>query len=66
MYYWRKIFSIYMDAQIFQRSADSDRSFRSVQRAKRQLTWFLDELNKENTVKQMKRNIGFNLTCHLL
>ncbi|KAI8887421.1 hypothetical protein K501DRAFT_321442 [Backusella circina FSU 941] len=56
MYYWRKIFSIYMDAQIFQGNAETDRSFRSVQRAKRQLTWFLDELKKEDALSKLYKN----------
>lgn len=54
MYNWRKIFSIYMDAQIFQGQAESDRTFRSVERAKKQMQWFLTQLAQSNLLKQLK------------
>lgn len=54
MYNWRKIFSIYMDAQIFQGNAESDRTFRSVERAKKQMTWFVEQLGKSNLLNKLK------------
>jgi hypothetical protein len=54
MYNWRKIFSIYMDAQIFQGTAESDRSCRSVERSKSQMTWFLEQLKTSNLLSKLK------------
>jgi SPX domain protein involved in polyphosphate accumulation len=54
MYSWRKIFAIYMDAQIFQGNSEQDRNFRSVERAKKQMQWFLNALNKENMLSKLK------------
>lgn len=54
MYNWRKIFSIYMDAQIFQGNAESDRTFRSVERAKKQMTWFVEQLGKAHLLNKLK------------
>ncbi|KAI8333485.1 SPX domain-containing protein [Choanephora cucurbitarum] len=54
MYHWRKIFSVYMDAQIFQGNAEADRTFRSVERAKRQMTWFVEQLNRQDLLKKFK------------
>lgn len=54
MYNWRKIFSIYMDAQIFQGNAESDRTFRSVERAKKQMTWFVEQLGRADLLNKLK------------
>jgi E3 ubiquitin-protein ligase BAH len=54
MYNWRKIFAIYMDAQIFQGQAESDRTFRSVERAKKQMQWFLTQLAQSNLLIKLK------------
>ncbi|KAG1141971.1 hypothetical protein G6F37_006146 [Rhizopus arrhizus] len=47
MYHWRKIFAVYMDSCIFQNTTNVDKS-------KRQMQWFLDELNKTNQLKRLK------------
>lgn len=54
MYNWRKIFAVYMDAQIFQGQAESDRTFRSVERAKKQIQWFLAQLAQNNLLNKLK------------
>ncbi|KAI8992296.1 SPX domain-containing protein [Pilobolus umbonatus] len=54
MYNWRKIFALYMDAQIFQGNAESDRTFRSVERSKKQMTWFMNQVVKMNTLVKLK------------
>ncbi|CAO3620315.1 unnamed protein product [Mucor hiemalis] len=54
MYNWRKIFAIYMDAQIFQGTAESDRTFRSVERAKTQMGWFVEQLSKSNLLIKLR------------
>ncbi|KAI8097179.1 SPX domain-containing protein [Halteromyces radiatus] len=54
MYAWRKIFSIYMDAQIFQGKMESDRSMHSVQKAKQQMSWFTTQLQRENLISKLK------------
>ncbi|KAG0763240.1 hypothetical protein G6F57_003061 [Rhizopus arrhizus] len=46
MYSWRKIFSIYMDACIFQTS--------SVEKSKKQMQWFLNQLDQCNQLKRLK------------
>jgi hypothetical protein len=43
-----------MDAQIFQGNAETDRSFRSVEKAKTQMMWFLDQLKAEGMVSNYK------------
>ncbi|CAO3592375.1 unnamed protein product [Absidia cylindrospora] len=54
MYVWRHIFSLYMDAQIFQGKVESDRSMRSVQKAKKQMQWFTRQLDEEHLVSKLK------------
>lgn len=46
MYSWRKIFSIYMDACIFQTS--------NVDKSKKQMQWFLNQLDQCNQLKRLK------------
>lgn len=43
-----------MDAQIFRGNSEQDRHFRSVERAKKQIAWFLTALNKENVLCKLK------------
>ena len=43
-----------MDAQIFKGSAESDRTFRSVERSKKQMSWFVEQLGKTNLLNKMK------------
>lgn len=43
-----------MDAQIFKGTAESDRSNRSVERSKKQMTWFLEQLSNNNLLNKMK------------
>ncbi|GAA5799442.1 SPX domain-containing protein [Helicostylum pulchrum] len=54
MYNWRQIFSLYMDAQIFQGHAESDREFRTVERARQQMEWFIEQLEKSNILTKLK------------
>ncbi|ORZ20260.1 SPX domain-domain-containing protein [Absidia repens] len=54
MYVWRHIFSLYMDAQIFQGKVESDRSMRSVQKTKTQMLWFTRQLDEEKLVSKLK------------
>ncbi|CAO3593225.1 unnamed protein product [Absidia cylindrospora] len=54
MYVWRKIFSIYMDAQIFEGRLEADRSMHSVQKAKEQMSWFASQIQQENLVSKLK------------
>lgn len=54
MYNWRRIFSIYMEAQIFRGTTESDKTFRTVERAKKQMTWFVEQLDKSNLLSKLK------------
>ncbi|KAI7906620.1 SPX domain-containing protein [Cokeromyces recurvatus] len=49
MYTWRKIFSIYMDAHIFQGSNTT-----SIEKAKKQMTWFVEQLHNKDILKKIK------------
>ncbi|KAI9470040.1 MAG: SPX domain-containing protein [Benjaminiella poitrasii] len=46
MYAWRKIFATYMEARIFQGT--------SIEKAKEQMTWFVQQLQRTEMVKRMK------------
>lgn len=48
MYNWRKIFSIYLDACIFQTSNTT------IEKSKKQLQWFLSELDKTDQLRKLK------------
>ncbi|KAF7732129.1 hypothetical protein EC973_006384 [Apophysomyces ossiformis] len=54
MYTWRQIFSLYMDAQVFQGQLESDRTMRSVQKAKEQMEWFSAQLERLNLASKLK------------
>lgn len=43
-----------MDAQIFQGHAESDREFRTVERARQQMEWFIEQLEKSNILSKLK------------
>ncbi|SAM09554.1 hypothetical protein [Absidia glauca] len=58
MYAWRQIFSLYMDAQIFQGKLEADRSMHSVQKAREQMIWFTHQVQQENLVSKMKNRVS--------
>ncbi|KAI8335165.1 SPX domain-containing protein [Chlamydoabsidia padenii] len=58
MYAWRQIFSLYMDAQIFQGKLETDRSIHSVQKAREQMLWFTNQVQQENLVSKMKNRVS--------
>ncbi|KAI8070925.1 SPX domain-containing protein [Gongronella butleri] len=60
MYIWRKIFSLYMDAQIFQGRIEADRSIHSIDKAKKQLAWFASQLQEDNLMKRLKSKASHN------
>ncbi|ORX55743.1 hypothetical protein DM01DRAFT_258652 [Hesseltinella vesiculosa] len=60
MYTWRQIFSLYMDAQIFEGRIETDRSIHSIQKAKQQMAWFTSRLMQENLVKKLKNKVSQN------
>lgn len=43
-----------MDAQIFQGRAETDRSFRTVERAREQLEWFIQQLDQTHILDKLK------------
>ncbi|OAD73798.1 hypothetical protein PHYBLDRAFT_145270 [Phycomyces blakesleeanus NRRL 1555(-)] len=54
MYTWRAIFNIYMDAQIFKGKIESDRTMRSVQKSKQQMTWFMNQIESKRLATKLK------------
>ncbi|KAG0243468.1 SPX domain-containing protein [Mortierella sp. GBAus27b] len=56
MYTWREILKMYLDAQVFVGDQESDRSTRSSEKARKQLNWFLTELDRSKLVHKFKQN----------
>ncbi|KAG0169633.1 hypothetical protein DFQ30_003471 [Apophysomyces sp. BC1015] len=66
MYTWRKIFSLYMDAQVFQGQLESDRTMRSVQKAKERMEWFLEQMERLNLASKLKSQASKGAFKHFL
>lgn len=54
LYAWREVFSLWVEAQIFEGQAERDRGEHSVQEADRRLKWFVDQVGRRGLAKQMK------------
>ncbi|KAM0752278.1 hypothetical protein T439DRAFT_347178 [Meredithblackwellia eburnea MCA 4105] len=54
LYVWREIFSLWVEAQIFESEREKDRGERSVEDAEAKLDWFVNQVAKRKLGKQMK------------
>ncbi|KAH0558803.1 hypothetical protein GP486_004557 [Trichoglossum hirsutum] len=55
IYCWREIVDLYIQAKIFFSASESDHGSRNSEVAKKQLQWFLSEIEKRNLLKRFKR-----------
>ncbi|KAI5477643.1 zinc finger, RING-type protein [Pseudohyphozyma bogoriensis] len=54
LYVWREIFSLWVEAQIFESARERDRGERSVEEAEKKLDWFVDQVAQRKLAKRMK------------
>lgn len=54
LYIWREIFSLWVEAQIFESDRERDRGERSVQDAEAKLGWYVDQVAKRGLAKKMR------------
>lgn len=52
---WRRIFELYLDAEVFFATHERDHGARSSQKALQQLQWFQNQVQKQELVKSFKR-----------
>jgi hypothetical protein len=55
MYAWREIFSLWVEAQIFESARERDRGERSLEQAEERLHWFVDQVGRRKLAAQMKQ-----------
>jgi hypothetical protein len=54
LYVWREIFSLWVEAQIFESEREKDRGERSVEAAETKLDWFVDQVAQRKLAKKMR------------
>lgn len=54
LYGWREVFSLWIEAQIFESENERSRGERSVEEVEKRLLWFVDQVGRRKCVKRMK------------
>lgn len=54
LYAWREVFSLWVEAEIFEGERESDRGERAIQEIERRLKWFVDQVGRRKLAKKMK------------
>ncbi|GAA5855389.1 hypothetical protein JCM9279_006462 [Rhodotorula babjevae] len=54
LYIWREIFSLWVEAAIFESSRERDRGERSIDEVDKKLEWFVDQVAKRKLAKRMR------------
>lgn len=54
LYIWREIFSLWVEAAIFESSRERDRGERSIEDVEKKLEWFVDQVAKRKLAKRMR------------
>lgn len=54
MYAWREVFSLWVEAEIFEGEREMDRGERAIQEIERRLKWFVDQVGRRKLAKKMK------------
>jgi hypothetical protein len=54
LYIWREIFTLWVEAQIFESRREKDRGERDVEAAQLKLGWFVDQVAKRGLAKKMR------------
>lgn len=54
LYAWREVFSLWVEAQIFESERERDRGERPIAEVERRLDWFVDQVGRRKLAKKMK------------
>lgn len=54
LYIWREIFSLWIEAEIFESERERDRGERPTEEVEKKLNWFVDQVAKRKLAKRMK------------
>lgn len=54
MYAWREVFSLWVEAEIFESASERNRGERSVEEVEKRLNWFVDQVGRRKLAKKMK------------
>ena len=54
LYAWRDVFSLWVEAQIFESESESTRGERSIAECEKRLDWFVDQVGRRKLAKKMK------------
>jgi hypothetical protein len=54
MYAWRDVFTLWVEAEIFESSSERTRGERSVAEVEKRLAWFVDQVGRRKLAKKMK------------
>ncbi len=54
MYVWREIFSLWVEAQVFESRRERDRGERDTQEIEKKLDWFVDQVAARKLANKMK------------
>ncbi|GAA5917179.1 hypothetical protein JCM6882_000540, partial [Rhodosporidiobolus microsporus] len=54
LYIWREIFSLWVEAAIFESDRERDRGERSIEEVEKKLEWFVDQVAKRKLAKKMR------------
>lgn len=60
LYIWREIFSLWVEAQIFESERERDRGERTVEDTEAKLDWFVDQVAKRGLAKKMRNKASRN------
>lgn len=58
LYVWREIFSLWVEAEIFESDREKDRGERPIEEIERRLDWFVDQVGRRKLAKKMKKKGG--------
>lgn len=54
LYAWREVFSLWVEAGIFESDSERNRGERSIQEVEKRLNWFVDQIARRKLAKQMR------------
>lgn len=66
LYRWREIFELYLEAQIFFSTSEEAGGLRESEKARKQLVWFQETVNKRQLPQQFKIESSANAYTHFL
>ncbi|KAK5653596.1 hypothetical protein OQA88_8858 [Cercophora sp. LCS_1] len=66
LYRWREIFELYLAAQVFFSTTEAKGGVRSSEKARKQLVWFQDEVEKRDLLNKFKLEASINAYTRFL